>query len=761
MPEEFSLVPPPAGLWYRSVAAVTRVVNATLASMGVSSAPPPRAGASYTVIARKPMAEGDLRALAKSPGVFAAVNARSGSFATFPIRVYEGYGMGDVRSTPLDPDAYPFVASFLRVLETPDPSDVGVLFPAEPGEGLISQLVADLLICGVAFIIPTASPDGRSILGLTRAHPGSMTLAAGGRSWEYRAPNAPVVVYARGSVACIRLPSWESNGRGELGTGAGDCLRPIIEAETTAIAQTAQVIEQGGADVVVSGKTDQGRALMGNAAARNRIRDEVAEALKGRGGSRVIAIGGDVEVTPTGLTPADMKAPELQASALTSELMALGCMPITVGGGATTYASGALQVRMQYATDEKLAALFEAFFLRPLVQQFARAARHPRPGMITARFDLSQHEGAAYLRSEAIDRMAKLVDLGWSAAQAASIEGLDIPPPAGPPRAKVSTPSSPVAQPDGGDASASASSGGGSNSLPRPVGEGRRLSEMFPGPIKRADAAGDPREAAWRGRVALREPHEASIAAAAELHLADEADRYARVAHALLQHAVLSGDRRNAGPGTTYAPIDIEALLGSAQDAIDRWVASLSKPWGDSWDAGAADAFLHALNPDAVDLAHLPTVTALPSDYQQLAESCDFIAQFDREEVTRIVDAGMNDGLPPVQIAKQLREADAFSPARALRIARTESARSGESGTLRRYQRVATMGLTVRREWLNAHDTHVRDSHMPMDGQVVGVDEPFTLPSGEATMGPALSGDPGEDCNCRCCTRAVVAKPAA
>lgn len=58
---------------------------------------------------------------------------------------------------------------------------------------------------------------------------------------------------------------------------------------------------------------------------------------------------------------------------------------------------------------------------------------------------------------------------------------------------------------------------------------------------------------------------------------------------------------------------------------------------------------------------------------------------------------------------------------------------------------------SVRRVWNATQDSRTRDSHLAMDGQVVGMDEPFVTPSGEELMYP---GDPSasakERINCRC-----------
>ena len=70
------------------------------------------------------------------------------------------------------------------------------------------------------------------------------------------------------------------------------------------------------------------------------------------------------------------------------------------------------------------------------------------------------------------------------------------------------------------------------------------------------------------------------------------------------------------------------------------------------------------------------------------------------------------------------------------------------------FNRAYEKGAVVTKEWQTMQDEKVRDSHAAMLGQVVDADDMFTfaegINAGEQTDGPAISGIPGEDINCRC-----------
>lgn len=87
-------------------------------------------------------------------------------------------------------------------------------------------------------------------------------------------------------------------------------------------------------------------------------------------------------------------------------------------------------------------------------------------------------------------------------------------------------------------------------------------------------------------------------------------------------------------------------------------------------------------------------------------------------------------------------------------IARTESTRALNAGNLQLWNQNAASGKvdakTVTRKWVTAGDSHVRDSHAEIDGDVVGLNEPF-----DTSLGPLMypgdpNGDPANTINCRC-----------
>lgn len=87
-------------------------------------------------------------------------------------------------------------------------------------------------------------------------------------------------------------------------------------------------------------------------------------------------------------------------------------------------------------------------------------------------------------------------------------------------------------------------------------------------------------------------------------------------------------------------------------------------------------------------------------------------------------------------------------------IARTESIRALNAGNHQLWNQAANSGQVsadlVTRKWITAGDDHVRDSHAEIDGDVVGLNEPFDTSLGPLMYPGDWNGEPANTINCRC-----------
>jgi SPP1 gp7 family putative phage head morphogenesis protein len=115
---------------------------------------------------------------------------------------------------------------------------------------------------------------------------------------------------------------------------------------------------------------------------------------------------------------------------------------------------------------------------------------------------------------------------------------------------------------------------------------------------------------------------------------------------------------------------------------------------------------------------------------------------------------GFREGESVSQLAKRIRhEFDIADRHRAIVIARTEVIGASNAGSL---EGMRQSGVVKKKEWLASLDDRVRDSHVSMDGQVVGINELFTSGDGNTAQHPGGFGVAEEDIQCRCTTVPVI-----
>ena len=130
--------------------------------------------------------------------------------------------------------------------------------------------------------------------------------------------------------------------------------------------------------------------------------------------------------------------------------------------------------------------------------------------------------------------------------------------------------------------------------------------------------------------------------------------------------------------------------------------------------------------------------------------------------VQRAIDSGKP--LDPETVNKLTgRYSDNLLKLRGDTIARDQTLTALNRSEFETMQQAADIGAIKQqntvRIWDSAGDRRVRDSHKEMDGQTVGMDEPFITPDGAKLMFPgdySLGAGPEETINCRCRVRLKI-----
>ena len=124
--------------------------------------------------------------------------------------------------------------------------------------------------------------------------------------------------------------------------------------------------------------------------------------------------------------------------------------------------------------------------------------------------------------------------------------------------------------------------------------------------------------------------------------------------------------------------------------------------------------------------------------------------------IKREIGVGLTLGDRYETMAKRIAKSLDGDYKKAIRIVRTETGRVREAGHLAAAKDInsaldnGSTDYRMVKTWKSMKDGKVRDTHSPMNGITVAMDEYFILPSGVKTLAPKQSGVASEDINCRC-----------
>ncbi len=206
------------------------------------------------------------------------------------------------------------------------------------------------------------------------------------------------------------------------------------------------------------------------------------------------------------------------------------------------------------------------------------------------------------------------------------------------------------------------------------------------------------------------------------------------------------------GPrGNGASPEDVAGI-------IPAWAAALQQKGLLGWlrreyAQQAYDQLVRLYRALGLDLRTLPSITIL----SELGSARDYLASA-RNRLVGVGDTlwhdarstlveGLSGGEGVPALSARLRTLAGLAGDRARVVARTEVIGAANAGSI---DAMRASGVVASKEWIATADDRTRPDHAEADGQVVGLDEPFTV--GDTQMDHP--GDPDapadEVVNCRC-----------
>jgi hypothetical protein len=122
--------------------------------------------------------------------------------------------------------------------------------------------------------------------------------------------------------------------------------------------------------------------------------------------------------------------------------------------------------------------------------------------------------------------------------------------------------------------------------------------------------------------------------------------------------------------------------------------------------------------------------------------------------ITSFVRRSFVNELPVSDITKQIKDTFEKKAVEAIRVVRTETHRALVEGRLGAMEHAEIEGVQIKKEWVASMDERTRKTHSELDGKTIDIGEEFDWIAADGSrvyaQGPGLSGNPGEDINCRC-----------
>jgi len=525
--------------------------------------------------------------------------------------------------------------------------------------------------------------------------------------------------FAAESIAMVSATSWMADNRALVGEGMISALVDDLNAERGAAKLAAKQANRGRPEAIIS--------PAGDMPLTKEQREQIAASYGdfAASGKPAFVLSGAIKAEFPHFTLRDMEFGEQRKLTRETVLGLFGVPPARVGLPNTNYATAKQQDQVYWQGLVARAAVIDAALTR-IARRFDPAFR--------VSHDFSSVPALQESRDARLQRVVTWKLLGATSADAAAYEGF-----ADAPVSDVAEEKPPAAE----EAPAAKASilhlfRSASSAEPEPA----PVATLTPAPVGE-----EQRAAVWTGWVEkVHGPAETALAVRTRRALSKQS---ARVIARL-----------------DTMPIELAAVHKDLVTDIMGWLfpAGEADAWGESMRAALRDAIQSGYRDGADQLGKPWTMDASAADAATEARLAEFVSFTDpatKAKVRAAVQAGIDAGEGVNGIGLRVQESGAFSPSRALLIARTETTRSLSAGHNAAYGRYADVeGVSVRKQWLSARDRHVRDAHAYLDGQERAVGEAFVVPAGEhlgATAdGPGGFASAALCVACRCTTVPLI-----
>jgi phage portal protein BeeE len=626
------------------------------------------------------------------------------------------------------------------------------------------QRWADWYLTGNSYDLLLRSAPGKPPVSMQRLHPAKvshLTASNGDVSAVRYDTGSGSVDYSVDDVLLCADVSYEAGPDGTRGMSRIRALMRDLNVDVKALELANQSVSRGSPAFLVRPASDDDRW---DQEQTKKIAESINAMLRKVAGGALV-LGGRSEVTPLGFSPRDVEYIAQREATRQTILSAFRVTPTIVGLPGANYATADKEAEGYWSARMADAALRDSADSR-----LAEMLGKPGDRIVT---DFTQVPALHADRGDRLNRAQQLWIMGVPLPIALESEGLgdiELPETEKPTTTSTLTGaqlSAAIAiakevatgqipretgvqllvvgfglQEAQASAILSTAGAGFAPTPPLATGQAAPAAESAPARghsdwMRALDRAQHPRTeeertAAWRAyEDDLRGPAEKRLAAVMTRFLAEQAKRIAARASAELGRSVRAADE-----DAIAAILDKDAELRKLYDAAGPEIQRAIER--------SIEATLRRMG------VEIETDAVAEVARKAIFDSLSFVADTTNDAVSLAIREGLAEGESPSTMAVRLRTLPEFTPARALRVARTETTRAVNAGSIATIEAAADDGIEIAGiEWLTSRDSHVREDHKALDGQRVTVGGSFEI-EGASGKGPGQFGEASLDANCRC-----------
>ena len=553
----------------------------------------------------------------------------------------------------------------------------------EPSTGISpfdfrEQLEIDLMLTGNSYIL-LLGPNENAPISMVRLHPAEVkiitTSQEGIVAFEHNS-DGNIARYDPVRIIHTKTASWQKGSSSVYGTSPIEALKGDISADLNAMKLASEASAKGRPDILLS-PSDPSDIWT------KQQRQEILQSYLGlasQGGA--LCLSGAISLTELKLNPRDLEYAQSRKFAMENVSAVLGISPSVLGRPDANYATAKSQA-VEYWNNQTKRAKRMSFSFTQIVKRFNPELR--------IEYDFSGVEALQEVRTERLKRIKEHVLLGMPVELAYKYENMEDAP-------IFSAADQPIPDPE---------------TIGEEDEENTRqyksaLLKASEHPIIKESKPRTKRDMIWYNFIAkAHTPQEKKMFKVMKKYFAGAKKRYVkRIKAQVKEQKSINGNL------VIKSVTDWKELL--AQEVEEKYLLEVAAlDWAEGFMTHGLEVLedLYKRAGIRLDLVELPQSSKQIAQYE-VERFAKRVSKTTSNSIQSIVEKGIIQGLPVIEMADIIIVSKAFSFDRAYMIARTETTKQLNSSANEAFKTGVQQGVKMKKQWLSARDDLVRDTHI-------------------------------------------------